>query len=99
MSGRTPARLGVAVIGSLGAPLITPVATGLHVSLGAAQWTLTVTLFAGAIAGPVIGRLGSGPLRRGTVLAALMLVVVVGSAATTIQVPFLVDIGATQPFL
>jgi hypothetical protein len=51
----------VAVIGSLGAPLITPVATGMDVSLAAAQWTLTVTLFTGAIAGPVLGRLGSGP--------------------------------------
>ncbi|WP_245568252.1 hypothetical protein [Nocardia jiangxiensis] len=65
-----------AVIGSVGAPLITPVATGMHVSLDAAQWTLTVTLFIGAIAGPVLGRLGSGPYRRTTILATLALVAV-----------------------
>ena len=74
---RTEGRLGtalvcvalvVAVVGSLGAPLITPVATSLHVSLGAAQWTLTVTLFVGAIAGPFLGRVGAGPLRRRTIL-------------------------------
>jgi hypothetical protein len=34
----------VAAVGSLGAPLITSVATTFHVSLASAQWTLTVTL-------------------------------------------------------
>ncbi|HEY7223565.1 MAG TPA: MFS transporter [Micromonosporaceae bacterium] len=78
----------VAVVGSLGAPLITPVATSLHVSLAAAQWTLTVTFFTGAIAGPVLGRLGSGPLRRGTTLVSLA-IVVLGGALTTAPLPFL----------
>ena len=32
----------MAVVGSVGGPLITSVATTLHVSLAAAQWTLTV---------------------------------------------------------
>ncbi|MCI0155558.1 MFS transporter [Leifsonia shinshuensis] len=77
----------VAVIGSLGAPLITSVATTLHVPLAAAQWTLTVTLFAGAIAAPVLGRLGSGARRRVTVLNA-MVVVVVGGALTALPLPF-----------
>ncbi|KAA0022157.1 MFS transporter [Antrihabitans cavernicola] len=76
-----------AVIGSVGAPLITPVATGMHVSLAAAQWTLTLTLFAGAIAGPVLGRLGSGPYRRVTILATLALVTV-GSLLTVLPLPF-----------
>jgi predicted MFS family arabinose efflux permease len=44
----------VAAVGSLGAPLITSVATTLHVSLASAQWTLTITLLAGAIATPVL---------------------------------------------
>ncbi|WP_045313949.1 MFS transporter [Lentzea aerocolonigenes] len=74
----TSTALAGAVIGSVGAPLITPVATGLHVSLGAAQWTLTVTLFSGAIAAPVLGRLGSGPYRRVTILATLGLVMAGG---------------------
>ena len=92
-AGRSLARslvtvaLVVAVIGSLGAPLITPVATGLSVSLDAAQWTLTVTLFTGAIAGPVLGRLGSGPHRRLTILVTLA-VVVLGGALTTAPLPF-----------
>ncbi|WGW12878.1 MFS transporter [Saxibacter everestensis] len=77
----------VAVIGSLGAPLITPVATGLHVSLNAAQWTLTVTLFSGAIAGPLLGRLGSGSLRRLVILVCLA-IVVIGGALTTLPLPF-----------
>ncbi len=76
-----------AVIGSVGAPLITPVATGMHVSLDAAQWTLTVTLFAGAIAGPVLGRLGSGPYRRITILITLALVMV-GGLLTVLPLPF-----------
>jgi hypothetical protein len=38
----------VAAIGSLGAPLITSVATRFGVSLSNAQWTLTITLLAGA---------------------------------------------------
>jgi predicted MFS family arabinose efflux permease len=76
-----------AVIGSVGAPLITPVATGMHVSLDAAQWTLTVTLFSGAIAGPVLGRLGSGPYRRTTILVTLALVMV-GGLLTVLPLPF-----------
>ena len=93
---RTEGRLGaalvcvalvVAVVGSLGAPLITPVATSLHVSLGAAQWTLTVTLFVGAIAGPFLGRVGAGPLRRRTILVSLV-IVVIGGALTVLPLPF-----------
>ncbi|HWU46469.1 MAG TPA: MFS transporter [Humibacter sp.] len=76
-----------AVIGSLGAPLITPVATGMHVPLDVAQWTLTVTLFTGAIAGPVLGRLGSGSHRRATILATLALVTL-GGALTAAPLPF-----------
>ncbi|GAB2450642.1 MFS transporter [Nocardia tengchongensis] len=76
-----------AVIGSVGAPLITAVATGMHVSLVAAQWTLTVTLFSAAIAGPVLGRLGSGPYRRVTILATLALVTA-GGVLTVLPLPF-----------
>ena len=77
----------VAAVGSLGAPLITSVATTFHVSLDAAQWTLTITLFSGAIAIPVLGRLGAGPHRRGTILATLA-VVVAGSVLTVAPLPF-----------
>jgi predicted MFS family arabinose efflux permease len=76
----------VAAVGSLGAPLITSVATTLDVSLASAQWTLTITLLAGDVATPVLGRLGAGPHRRVTILATLA--VVVGSLLTAAPLPF-----------
>ncbi|WP_432847203.1 MFS transporter [Amycolatopsis sp. CA-161197] len=66
----------VAVISSLGAPLIPAVAVVHRVSLGDAQWSLTVTLVVGAMVTPVMGRLGDGPARRRVMLAGLGLVVV-----------------------
>jgi predicted MFS family arabinose efflux permease len=77
----------VAAVGSLGAPLITSVAETYRVSLAAAQWTLTSTLLAGAVAIPLLGRLGDGPRRRTTVVATLA-VVVAGSLATVVPGPF-----------
>lgn len=94
--GSAPRRLGLAivtvaflgaVIGGVGAPLITSVALGLRVPLDAAQWTLTVTLFAGAIAAPVLGRLGAGSHRRATILTTLALVAA-GGLLTAIPLPF-----------
>lgn len=77
----------VAVVGSLGAPLITSVADEFDVSLAAAQWTLTAPLLVGAIATPVLGRLGGGPRRRQVVLATLA-VVVAGSVLTVVPPSF-----------
>ncbi|MFF9244860.1 MFS transporter [Streptomyces sp. NPDC014776] len=77
----------VAAVGSLGTPLITSVASTFHVSLDSAQWTLTIALLSGAVATPVLGRLGAGPHRRATVLATLA-VVVAGSALTVLPLPF-----------
>jgi MFS family permease len=77
----------VAAVASLGTPLITTVATTFHVSLDSAQWTLTIALLSGAVATPVLGRLGAGPHRRATILATLA-VVVVGSAFTVLPLPF-----------
>ncbi|HEY7048481.1 MAG TPA: MFS transporter [Jatrophihabitantaceae bacterium] len=77
----------VAVVGSLGTPLITAVAQHYGVSLAAAQWTLTIALLSGAVTTPLLGRLGSGPRRRNVVLATLA-VVVAGSALTVIPLPF-----------
>jgi predicted MFS family arabinose efflux permease len=76
----------VAVVGSLGAPLITSVATTLHVSLDAAQWTLTIALLTGAVATPVLGRLGTGARRRAVVLGTLG-VVTAGSVLTVLPLP------------
>ena len=77
----------VAAVGSLGAPLITSVATTFDVSLSSAQWTLTVALLTGAVATPILGRLGSGPHRRAAILGTLG-VVSVGGLLTALPLPF-----------
>jgi MFS family permease len=68
----------VAVISSLGAPLVPAIAEANHVSVPSAQWSLTVTLLVGAVATPVIGRLGDGRHRR-TVVLVVLAVVLAGS--------------------
>jgi len=68
----------VAVISSLGAPLIPSISDDLHVSLSAAQWALTVTLLVGAVSAPIMGRLGDGPLLRQSMIAGLALVTLGG---------------------
>ena len=50
----------VAVVSSLGAPLIPSISDDLHVSLSTAQWSLTATLLVGAVSAPIMGRLGDG---------------------------------------
>lgn len=77
----------VAVVGSLGAPLITAVAAQYRVSLSAAQWTLTVALLSGAVATPVLGRVGSGSHRRSVVVITLG-VVAGGSVLTVMPLSF-----------
>lgn len=79
----------VAAIGSLGAPLITSVAEDYDVSLSTAQWTLTITLLTGAVATPLLGRLGAAHRRRKVVLSTLT-VVALGSVATVVPAPFVV---------
>ncbi len=71
----------VSVISSLGAPLIPSLARELHVSLAAAQWSLTVTLLVGAVASPFVGRLGDGPRRRTVLLSCLAIVTLGGVVA------------------
>jgi MFS family permease len=64
----------VAIVSSLGAPLITTIATDDHVSLSTAQWLLTAALLTGALATPVMGRLADGPRQRAVILVALTVV-------------------------
>jgi MFS family permease len=71
----------VSIISSLGAPLLPSVADSLSVSLSSAQWSLTAALLAGAVAAPVLGRLGDGPHRRAAILGALVVVTVGGIVA------------------
>jgi predicted MFS family arabinose efflux permease len=54
-----------------------------HVSVGTAQWSLTLPLLVGSVCTPVFGRLADGPARR-TVILAILIVVVVGSVLAAI---------------
>src|SRR6266568_2926062 len=58
-------------VASLGTPLLPTVQRVERVSLAASQWTLTITLLAGAVATPLMGRLGDGRLRRRTTVGAV----------------------------
>ena len=55
-------------VASLGTPLLPTIETVDHVSLAASQWALTIALLTGAVATPVLGRLGDGRLRRQVIL-------------------------------
>ncbi|MFP8903356.1 MFS transporter [Streptomyces atacamensis] len=63
-----------ALISSLGAPMVPALAEAHGVSVSAAQWSLTITMLVGAVATPVMGRLGDGPHRRTVFLCGLLLV-------------------------
>jgi len=77
----------VAIVSSLGAPLVPTIASEEHVSLVTAQWSLTITLLAGAIATPTMGRLGDGPRRREVILIAIT-VVFVGCVLAALPLSF-----------
>ncbi|WP_343235054.1 MFS transporter [Streptomyces sp. SID10853] len=77
----------VAIISSLGAPLIPTIAAADHVSVANAQWSLTVTMLVGAVATPAMGRLGDGPHRRKVILTGLA-VVLVGSLLAALPLGF-----------
>lgn len=76
-----------AVVSSLGAPLVPSIAAAYDVHLNDAQWALTSTMLAGAVATPVVGRLGSGRLRRPVVLGGLV-VVALGTALAALPLGF-----------
>lgn len=64
------------IIGSLGAPLVPSIAAEEQVSISTAQWTLTATMVSAAATTPIIGRWGTGRLRRPVLLGSLALVLV-----------------------
>jgi MFS family permease len=69
----------VALISSLGAPLIPTIAADMHASVSSAQWSLTATLLVGAVASPTIGRLGDGRHRKRLILVCLLFVALGGA--------------------
>ncbi|WP_181407616.1 MFS transporter [Nocardioides sambongensis] len=76
-----------AIVSSLGAPLVPQIAESYDVSVLTAQWTLTATLITGAVATPILGRLGSGRLRRPVILGGL-LVVLAGTVLSALPLGF-----------
>ncbi|MFD2466294.1 MFS transporter [Amycolatopsis silviterrae] len=85
----------VAVVSSLGAPLIPTIAAENHVTLADAQWSLTVTLLVASVVTPVMGRLGDGPYRRQFFLFSLV-AMLLGGVLAALPVgfgPFLVGRG------
>jgi len=80
------------IVSSLGVPLLPVIAADNGVSLSDATWTLTAPLLSGAIATPIVGRLG-GNRRRRPVLLVVMLMVTLGSVLSALPLgfgPFLV---------
>lgn len=73
----------VSLISSLGAPLIPTIARDLHASIASTQWSLTVTLLVGAVASPVVGRLGDGRERKRVMVTCMALVTIGGLLAAT----------------
>jgi MFS family permease len=89
----------VAVISSLGAPLVPAIAETMGTTLPSAQWSLTVTLLVGAVATPVVGRLGDGPQRRRVMLVVLAVVTAGGVlAALPLGLGWLIAGRALQGF-
>jgi len=74
-------------VASLGTPLLPTVQRVERVSLAASQWTLTITLLAGAVATPLMGRLGDGRLRRLTTVGAVV-VMLAGCVLSALPVGF-----------
>ncbi len=79
----------VAIVSSLGAPLIPSIAQSDHVSLSAAEWVLTAALMTGALATPAMGRLADGPRKRRVIEVALA-VVLAGCVLSAVSTGFMV---------
>ena len=79
----------VAIISSLGAPLIPSIARSDHVSLSAAEWVLTAALMMGALATPAMGRLADGPRKRRVIEIALI-AVLAGCVLSAVSSSFVV---------
>ncbi len=79
----------VAIVSSLGAPLIPTIAQTYRVPLSTAQWVLTATLLTGALATPVLGKLADGARQRAVILA-ILAVVLAGCVLSAVATSFVV---------
>src|SRR6202167_1056097 len=66
----------MALVSSLGAPLIPTLSRANGVSVSTGEWILTITLLTGALVTPIMGRLADGPRQRDVILFTLGCVVV-----------------------
>lgn len=83
------AALTAATVSSLGMLLVPAISHEMDVSVGTAQWMLTINLLTGAIATPVMSRLSDGPHKKRLLLTAL-LVVLTGSVLAAVAPNFTV---------
>ena len=79
----------VAIVSSLGAPLIPSIAQSDDVTLSTAQWVLTAALLTGALATPVMGRLADGARQR-AVIAVTLSIVLAGCVLSAVSTSFVV---------
>ena len=79
----------VAIVSSLGAPLIPTIATTYGVTLSTSQWVLTAALLTGALATPVMGRLADGARQRDVIMVTLT-VVLAGCVVSALSTSFTV---------
>src|SRR5580700_688615 len=79
----------LAVVSSLGAPLVPTLSRVDGVSLSTGEWILTIALLTGALATPVMGRLADGPRQRDVILIPLG-AVLVGCALAAVSTGFTV---------
>lgn len=83
------AALSTSIVSSLGMLLVPTISTEFHVTVGAAQWMLTINLLVGAIVTPVMGRLSDGPHKKRLLVGALT-VILVGSVIAALASNFAV---------
>jgi predicted MFS family arabinose efflux permease len=83
------AALSTAIVSSLGMLLVPTISREMDVSVGTAQWMLTINLLVGAVATPVMGRLSDGPHKKKLLLWAL-LIILAGSVIAALAPNFTV---------
>jgi len=79
----------VAIVSSLGAPLVPTIAQVDNVPLSTAQWVLTAALLTGALATPIMGRLADGARQRDVIVVTLT-VVLSGCVLSAVSTSFVV---------
>ncbi|MEV7136073.1 MFS transporter [Arthrobacter sp. NPDC093128] len=83
------AALSTAIVSSLGMLLVPTISREMDVSVGTAQWMLTINLLVGAVATPVMGRLSDGPHKKRLLLSALS-IILAGSVIAAVAPNFTV---------